>query len=148
MQALLAPNSMIYVEDSSFDNQLKLLDYLSSNAELYLVAWLYPESKLKKLLHLDLIRSDLKPVTTYGDGFQPRHTVPKHCTTEVVARLSSLRDVIERNCDSLALYRQNESSWDFCTIGHEGMSLIADDMLLDDVRRAGFQASLQAPSWW
>ena len=148
MQALLATNSMIYVEDRSFDNRLKLLDYLSSNEELYLVAWLYPESNLKKLLNLDLVRSDLKPVTTYGDGFQPWHTEPKRCTSELLARLFSLRDVLTKNCDSLALYRENESSWDFCTIGHEGMSLIADDRLLDDVRKAGFQASLQAPSWW
>lgn len=97
MRALLAPDNMIYVEDSSFDNQLKLLSHLSNNAELYLVAWLYPESNLKTLLDLDLIQSDLKPVTTYGDGFQPKHTEPKHCTAEMVARLSSLRDVIEKN---------------------------------------------------
>jgi len=139
---------MIYVEDSNFDNQLKLLGYLSCKQKFYLVAWLYPESRLRKLLKLDLVRSDLKPVTTYGDGFQPWHTEPTPCTPELLARISSLRDVITKNCESLALYRESKYNWDFCTIGHEGMSLIVDDMLLDDVGKAGFQASLQAPLWW
>jgi len=141
---------MIYVEEKDFNHQIKLLAFLASSQNLSICAWLYPESALTKLLDFDITENanSLVPVTSYENGFNPK------CTTLISASISNINvfgssyNELKLNCDSLALYKNNEPSWFAATIGHEGMSLIQDDLLLNSLIQAGFSASTVAPDWW
>ncbi|WP_101757327.1 hypothetical protein [Oceanicoccus sp. KOV_DT_Chl] len=141
---------MIYVEEKDFSRQIQLLSFLAGSTELSICAWLYPESSASKLASFEVTENtkSLIPVTTYENGFQP------NCTSLVPANESSINTFrsahseLKKNCDSLALYKNSESSWLAATIGHEGMCLVQDDNLLNSLLQAGFSASSEAPSWW
>ena len=141
---------MIYVEEKSFDRQLELLAYLSKSEPLMICAWLYPESKVSHLAGFKVStgESGLVAVTSYQNGFRPRHT---ELVSASPAHISTLRDAaveLKDNCDSLALYKENEQSWYAVTIGHEGMCLIQSPSLLQELVLAGFNTSEKPPSWW
>ena len=141
---------MIYVEEKSFDRQLELLVYLSKSEPLMICAWLYPESKVSHLAGLKVStgESELVAVTSYDNGFRPKHTELVFASS---VHISALRDAaveLKDNCDSLALYKENEQSWHAATIGHEGMCLVQSSSLCQELVLAGFSASEKPPSWW
>jgi hypothetical protein len=141
---------MIYVEEKDFNRQIKLLVFLASSQDLSICAWLYPESTLTKLSGFDVTQnpSSLVPVTTYENGFRPKCTIPISASASKINAFGSSYNELKINCDSLALYKNNETSWFAATIGHEGMCLIQDDLLLNILIQAGFSASTDVPNWW
>jgi hypothetical protein len=139
---------MIYVREKDFDGQLKLLGFLASQDRYFLCAWLYPESRVSKVSGQPIENSNLESVTRYGDGTIPRHTSLANCTKELLQSLSSSQAEIVASCDSLALYKNGAITWFAAVVGHEGMCLVKDDAMLDEIMAAGFVASLKEPGWW
>ena len=141
---------MIYVEEKSFDRQIELLSHLSAVEQLNVCAWLYPESSAEKLAEFNVnsFASKLVPVTTYENGFSPVHTELVSASPESMSAFRAAEKELSTNCDSIALYKENDLSWYAATIGHEGMCLVQDQSLLQGLIRAGFKASSEAPSWW
>ncbi len=138
---------MIYVEEKDFGRQIKLLSFLADRQSSNVCAWLYPESKVTDLAGYEVTDNplNLSPVTTYENGYSPK------CTVLVTALNNSFGESyleLKKNCDSLALYKNNETSWLAATIGHEGMCLVQDDTLLNSLIQAGYSASCRAPDWW
>ncbi|OUR71125.1 hypothetical protein A9Q78_10475 [Methylophaga sp. 41_12_T18] len=141
---------MIYVEEKDFNRQIELLSYISSGKDLNVCAWLYPESDALKLAGSDVIENNISliPVTTYENGFIPKCTAPVKASIDSINLFSAAFNELKKHCDSLALYKNNESSWLVATIGHEGMCLVQDDSLLSNLIQAGFSAKAEAPEWW
>lgn len=141
---------MIYIEEKDFHRQFDLLAFLVGRMQFNICAWLYPESALKKLSGFEVTNNpfQLTPVTTYGDGVLPKCTTLVQASDVSLNSFKSSSSELKKNCDSLALYKDNESSWYAVTIGHEGMCLIQDDSLLSNLIGAGFNASTEAPAWW
>jgi len=148
LKALCAPIEMIYVEEKDFDRQIDLLGFLAEQDEYLICAWLYPESKEISIASQTVTETDLEPVTTYGDGTKPKHTELSPCTPEILKTLLSEKSTIEKNIDSLAIYKLGEKSWSAVTIGHEGMCLVRSLAYLQSLEAAGFIVSTEAPSWW
>ena len=141
---------MIYIEEKSFNRQLELVSYLSNLEQLKICAWLYPESTVGSLagFNVSLCESWLVAVTSYADGFRPLHTELIPASPANISALVNAALDLKDNCDSLALYKDNEKSWYAATIGHEGMCLVQNRSLLQGLVRAGFNASEKPPSWW
>lgn len=141
---------MIYVEKNSFNRQIELLEFVASIQDLNVSAWLYPESSVMELAGIEVTDNllSLVPVTTYENGFSPRCTAPISASCENIQLFSKSHEALKKNCDSLALYKNNNSSWLVATIGHEGMCLVQDESLLNDLLQAGYVASTQSPDWW
>lgn len=147
-QALCAEKEMIYVQEKTFEKQIELLSYLSENEKLNICGWLFPESNEKMVLGNPVVRSELEAVTTYSDGFKPYHTQPQVCSIDYISQIVASKKSIVAHCDSLALYRQGTKNWLAATIGHEGMCLVRDNTLLNQLLSRGFNASETAPNWW
>lgn len=140
---------MIYIQEKNFDRQIKLLSFIAERFDCDICAWLYPESSSTEIAGFDVTENSfLIPVTTYENGYSPKHTSLRKASTEVISAFATAQTSIKDNCDSLALYLNNEQSWLAATIGHEGMCLIQDESKLNSLISAGFNASLEAPSWW
>ena len=138
---------MIYIEEKDFNRQIELLSYISSGKDLNVCAWLYPESDALKLAGSDVIENNfsLIPVTVYENGFIPKCTTPVKASIDSINVFGAAFNELKKHCDSLALYKNNESSWLVATIGHEGMCLVKDDSLLNNLIQAGFSAKTDAP---
>jgi hypothetical protein len=141
---------MIYVEEKDFNRQIELLSYLANSHDANICAWLYPESKVRELAGHEVTSnpSSLTPATEYEDGHKPRCTAPTAASSAAINSFAGSHAALKKNCDSLALYKINESSWLAVTIGHEGMCLIQDNSLLNSLIKAGYAASTDAPDWW
>lgn len=90
----------------------------------------------------------MQPVTIYGTGIKPRHTKPVEASALNITAFGEAVSDIAANCDSLALYGEEEESWFAATIGHEGMCLVQDESLLSSLSEAGYSVSTEPPSWW
>lgn len=142
---------MIYVEEKNFDRQLELLEKISISEDAEIVFWLYPESKLDDLFGLSLQRSDYisaEPVTSYEDGVFSNCTKRLPFDERLLDLIECNRRVISDNCDSLCLYLKDSVEWSACTIGHEGMGLVRNVDLMDEIISSGFNASKNPPDWW
>jgi hypothetical protein len=141
---------MIYIEEKDFDRQLELLTFLTDKGTYTVCAWLYPEATSPAIAGyaIDQTPSGLQPVTTYYDGDKAKCTTPVPATKENLQAFFSDHSSFKNNCDSLALYKTTEHDWSVAIVGHEGMCLIKDDYLLNDLANSGYDASLEAPSWW
>lgn len=142
---------MIFIEEKRFQRQLDLLEYFISQGKFDLIIWFFPESKLRNICGLKLASKDLiegEQVTAYGDGFKPRKTRRIELTSDLMNEVRNSAKEIQSNCDSLALYRPSEKNWSICTIAHEGMCLVRDENLIDELLSQGFSASLNQPEWW
>ncbi len=141
---------MIYVVEKDFDRQLKLLVFLAGIENYSFCGWLYPESKISAYSGHSVTPNPkhLIPVTTYGDGHQPKCTETMPATKNNIIKFCANKSTITQHFDSLAMYKADEKSWSVVTIGHEGIGLVQDDNLLIKITGAGFAASLQAPEWW
>ncbi len=141
---------MIYVEEKDFDRQIQLLSFLASNAELFICAWLYPESSSSTLAGFEVTDNpeSLIPVTTYEDEFQPKCTLLVPANGTNIEAFSEAYPELKINCDSLALYKKSDLSWLAATIGHEGMCLVQNDEILNSLIQVGYPASIEAPTWW
>jgi len=139
---------MIYVQENKFSRQIDLFNYLTSQDSYSICAWLYPESEASSIASQSITQSDLEPVTTYEDGTLPKHTKLVPCSEKTLKIYLSSQIEITENCDSLALYQANKLSWCAVTIGHEGICLVRDETLLQQLIAEGFKASIEAPDWW
>jgi hypothetical protein len=141
---------MIYIEEKDFARQLELISFVAESVDCDICAWLYPESLITEIAGIEITEntSDLVPVTIYENGFSPKRTSLSKASTEVISAFAAAQVNIKKSCDSIALYQNNESSWLVVTIGHEGMCLVQDESKLNSLINAGFNASLEAPSWW
>ena len=141
---------MIYVEETDFNRQIDLLSLLSISNDCEICAWVYPESEAATIAGYPVVENSLgkSSVTTYEDGHAPKSTQLVKSDSQSISVFSSSKVELKRNCDSLSLYKNNESSWYVATIGHEGMCLVRDDSQLTNLIKAGFNASVEAPSWW
>jgi hypothetical protein len=141
---------MIYIQESGFKRQLELLALLSKIEPCELVTWLYPESRIKHLAGILVVKnhSDLLPVTKYENGNEPKCTKSVPATSDFLLALKPFSSKFKRNSDSIALYPVGAKCWSACTVGHEGMCLVKNETLLSNIQNAGFSASLRAPSWW
>lgn len=143
---------MIYVIEESFDKRLDLIVVLTNLYEKSdLIIWLYPESELNQLLGTELHSANeinAEPVTTYQKGIIQKCSSRFEVEKELINKIREGKAVFERNCDSLCLYHPGSDSWFACIIGHEGMCLIKDISLMNELRRLGFNTSLEPPSWW
>lgn len=116
-----------------------------------IVIWLYPESNINEIFNLELSSSrqeNLEPVTTYQEGIAARRSERLNCDKEILDLILRNSSLISKNVDSLCLYRKESMNWVSATIGHEGMSLVRDDSLLDQLSQLGFPVSDTAPDWW
>jgi hypothetical protein len=141
---------MIYVEEKDFYRQIELLSFVVSSHDLNICAWLYPESIATELAGIEVTDNplSLSPVTTYENGVSPKCTAFVPASSESISLFGSAYVELKKNCDSLALYKNNESSWLTATIGHEGMCLVQDESLLNNLTQAGYAATTKAPDWW
>lgn len=143
---------MIYVTETNFERQLALLDVVSQQlGETRAVVWLYPDSKTKTVAGLTVSdeHQGLLPVTNYGDGSeQGLNTSPKAFNAGLVSELLKNQSEVIRFCDSVAIYKPDEKEWSACFIHHEGMCLVRDNALLENLKEQKFSASTEAPSWW
>ena len=141
---------MLYIDELNFQRQIDLLAFIASQSTLSLCVWLYPESKVLTVADQEVskINKVIQPVTEYDDGFLPQHTELSICTYALLNSLLLSKMDVVKNCDSIALYKENESQWEVATIGHEGMCLVRDITLLSLLKNAGFSVSLKPPSWW
>jgi hypothetical protein len=141
---------MIYVEEKDFNRQIELLEFVARYRDSSICAWLYPESRVAELVGIEVTDNPrgFVPVTTYEDGFLPKCTAPILATSKSIRAFGSAYSELKKNCDSLALYQKNQSSWLAATIGHEGMCLVQDDSLLNSLIQAGYSATTRAPEWW
>ena len=139
---------MIYVEEKDFDRQIDLLEAMSKDEEYSVCAWLYPEASAKEVAGIAIVKTDLEPVTTYGDGFKPFHTELVHLNSSYLSQFKSCQQDLIDYCDSLAIYKGKSTTWAAATIGHEGMCLVRDVKKLNKLKGSGFAAATEAPSWW
>ena len=141
---------MIYVEESSFERQLSVLEHIAGSIDCLLVAWLYPESSTMEVAGLAISdeATGLVPVTTYEDGTIASHTVCCTATPEVFDRLRIGSKDISAHCDSIALYPLEDDNWIACTVGHERMCLVSQDAFLSDLVSANIKATNEPPEWW
>jgi len=141
---------MIYIEEKDFNRQLELLSFLSASIDLNICAWLYPESTATELAGIEATNNpfSLLSVTTYENGFSPKCTSLTPATKGTIDSFGVSCEELKENCDSLALYKNNQSAWLAATIGHEGMCLVQDESLLTSLTEAGFSATTTAPDWW
>ncbi len=139
---------MIYVQEKDFGRQIDLLNFLIEQDSYSICAWLYPESTANSVATHAVTQSELEPVTSYGDGTLPKHTNLVPCSSDTLQAFTAAQTEVTKNCDSLALYKTNNSSWSAVTVGHEGMCLVRNESLLQQLIAAGFSASTEAPSWW
>ena len=131
-------------------NQIALLSFLAESGDYNICAWIYPEQVVSELIGLSVSGNPLGliPVSTYENRHKPRCTKLLPASKASFRLFSEAKSEIIKNCDSLALYDADQVNWIASTIGHEGMCLVQDDRLLNDIIRAGFNASLEAPNWW
>jgi len=141
---------MIFVEEKDFNDQVALLSFLAESGDYSICAWLYPDQVASELIELSVSDNPLGliPITTYENGHKPRCTKLLPASKTNFRLFSVAKAEILKNCDSLALYENDQVNWVAATIGHEGMCLVQDDNLLNAIVRAGFNASLEAPNWW
>lgn len=141
---------MIYVEERDFKRQIELLAFIAGSQDLNICAWLYPESSNSELAGFAVTDNPLSlvPVTTYENGFSPKCTVYTPAKVAAINSFGAAYIELKKSCDSLALYKNGQSSWLAATIGHEGMCLVQDESLLNSLIQAGYAASSKAPDWW
>jgi len=140
---------VIYIEDKTQEMQFELIEKIAFAKKFELVFWLYQEYKKSEFLGLP-VSPELQgeAVTTYGNGSFPYNTLRIECNASTIGLMKQNKKTIEENCDSIVLYEPASHDWYLCTIGHEGMSLIRDDSVMNELSSNGFQASLEAPEWW
>lgn len=142
---------MIYIEEISFERRMYLISELANQQPLELVIWLFPESNIDSILGENIFDSstvNAVPVTTYENHRVSRCTQRLRLTGSLINRIAQEEVIIKRNSDSLCIYSPNSPEWEACAIGHEGLILVKDTILLSKLRALGFNASLSAPSWW
>ncbi|EPZ2383029.1 hypothetical protein ACXLPV_004829 [Vibrio parahaemolyticus] len=141
---------MLYINEVGFERQIELLKFISNQSTFAVCLWLYPDSNVLTIAEQKVIENSgsIQPITEYSHGVIPKHTELKNCTTDFLNLLLSFKNEVIENCDSIALYNENNSNWAVATIGHEGMSLVRDITLLDSLKYEGFSVSLEPPSWW
>lgn len=142
---------MIYVQDKYFRKQLNIIQYFLECDEFDFIVWLYPESRLKHLFGFELSEdknSQSNPVTTYSEGVVSKSTTRQRLTKLFIEQLSESKRVYTRNCDSCVLYKSGDKDWYASIIGHEGISLIKNDGIIEDLLTHGFNASFNKPSYW
>jgi len=139
---------LIYVEAKSQDMQFKLIGGIAANAKLELVLWLHQGYEKDTILNV-AISDNLQgeAITSYADGTYPINTIRTEYNESIWIEMSKNKALIKEYCDSVTLYREGKYEWYLCTVGYEGMSLIRDDTLLNDVKLSGFNMSIEAPSW-
>lgn len=142
---------MIYVEEKGFEGQIKILNLFSRSGLYDIVFWLYPEIKNNKFCELQIYDGqDLSeiPITTYQQGVKTKRTKRFPFRSSCIDFISHYRSTIQKECDSCILYKKDKKEWFCCTIGHEGMCIINDDNLINELKQKKIPASLQAPDWW
>lgn len=142
---------MIYVVEKNFDRQLDLLEHFLVSKNVELVAWMYPEAEIKELLGLKIYESRLikaEPVTTYQEGIMSRCTKRLPADIDLIRKFRSERNIVTRNCDSICLYFSSSFEWQVCVIGHEGMGLARNTAFISDLKKSGYNVSLNPPDWW
>lgn len=142
---------MLYVEEKSFNKQLELINDIYSDSGAVLVIWIYPERDLTELIGLKLISPDYRkitPVTTYELGVRVLCTEQLTINNELIELIKNNENEISSNSDSLCVYSLEGGDWEMCTIGHEGMGLVKDDLLYERIRGLKLNVSHDAPSWW
>jgi len=140
---------MLYIEGSSFEEQLQALKIVAGGQRMQLVLWLYPESRCNELADFRPLHSPTyEPVTTYADGTSATALGPVYCSLDAFDKLNQHQHDISKACDSIALYPENTSTWIACIIGHEGMTLIKDVKLFSRLKAHGLPASDTPPAWW
>jgi hypothetical protein len=133
---------MIYIVEKDFNHQMELLSFLAHTNELNVCAWLYPESSATTIAGNIVIENSLNfvPVTTYENGHLPGLTQFAKATKNNLSEYSAAQAELEKNCDSLALYKENDLFWFAATIGHEGLCLVRNNTQLTRLVKAGFAA--------
>ncbi|HEX7025708.1 MAG TPA: hypothetical protein VF268_00560 [Gammaproteobacteria bacterium] len=142
---------MIYVAEKDFNRQLDLLEHFSNSEDVELVVWMYPEAEIDELLGLKLYESrsiKAEPVTTYQEGIISRCTKRLPTDRNLIQKLRSERHIITKNCDSICLYFSNDFEWQVCVVGHEGMGLVRNTSFISDLKKSGYNVSLNPPDWW
>ena len=141
---------MIYIQEKSFERQFEVLKFISLDNNFNLTLWLYPESNTKNIGKFKTYSNSLNliSVTSYDDGCIVKNTKLISTSENNFNELFKNKKEIISNCDNISLYKECELDWYMCTIVQEGICLLRDDNMLLKLIDAGFNASLEAPSWW
>lgn len=141
--------AMLYILEEKVDALLDVFLHFSNDPNSKLVIWLYPESDCNDLIGYDVINgspSEYLPVTTYQDS-DYKFTRPIDVSPDIVEKIKENISDLTRVVDSFCIYL-NEPEWKFCSIGHEGMGLVNDNSLFDEIKSKGFNVSTTPPEWW
>lgn len=140
---------MLYILEKRVDVLLDMFLHLSNEPDYKLVIWLYPESDCNNLIGYDVIKgrpSEFLPVTTYQDS-DYKFTRPIDVSSGLIEKVKGNISELSRVVDSFCFYL-NEPEWKFCSIGHEGMGLVNNDSIFDEIKAKGFNVSTTPPEWW
>jgi hypothetical protein len=141
--------TMLYILEERIDLLLEMFLHFSSDSDYKLVIWLYPESDCNNLIGYDVIKGrseEYLPATTYQNS-DYKFTRPIKVSPDIIERVKENISDLSRVVDSFCFYL-NEPGWKFCSIGHEGMGLVNDDSMFDEIKAKGFIVSKSAPEWW
>jgi hypothetical protein len=114
-----------------------------------LCAWLYPESEVEEVGHIEVVYSDgtVEPYTEYGLDAACQRSELVEASEDHISNLFNAPNATAY-IDNIALYREGEYEWYAITVGHEGMCMIRDDILMKDLLSGGLDASFDPPDWW
>ncbi|MCP8900663.1 hypothetical protein [Gilvimarinus xylanilyticus] len=141
---------MIYIQESSLEHQLNVLERISAKSSFVLILWNYPKAskQIVPLIGGKLFNQGFEAVTEYFDNTVLMHSRPLAARPSLLSYLSRFKRELERSVDSICLYSERSKHWSACSIGHEGMCLVRDESFLEPLLAAGFNASIEAPDWW
>lgn len=141
---------MIYVEEKNLEKQVSLLKILLGKNEMDLVAWAYPEAKIKAFLGSPILVDEagsIESATEYANAKKKR-TQRLSIGCDFLGKITKEGAAIKSSIDSLCFYEKDSASWSFCAIPHEGMCLIRANETISAIQAEGYSASLEPPSWW
>ena len=141
---------MIYIKEKYFRRQIELLSFLSKGND-ELVLWMYLESKYIHLDGLELInRTQINAESVTNYEIEQQVLCMERISVSNSIFNFSLNNVrkIKSNVDSICLYDEKSFEWKACAVWHEGMCLVRDASLLDELENGGFNASINKPEWW
>lgn len=140
---------MIYITEDDNTVIQSIFTRLAERSPMVLCAWLYPESEVDEIGDIAVVYSDstVEPYTEYGLDAACQRTELVEASEDHIHDLFNAPDAT-RAIDNIALYREGEYEWYAVTLGHDGMCLIRDDILMKDLLSDGLAASFDPPDWW
>jgi hypothetical protein len=142
---------MLYIQEKNYRKQIELLRFLNRRDGYDFIVWLYPESKLKHLFGHQLCKGtnfEGLPITKYDSDAVVKRTCRTRIYELFMDEMNKYKRIYSNNCDSCVLYKPGEYDWFAAVIGHEGVCIVNDDRMINELISSGFNVSHEKPVWW